>query len=107
MRKLFLLTAVALAAYSCSSCNKKNLCPDTVDVVVKPNTTITKMVATHVEGMGIARFTDSTLVFNAVPGTIFTLQSVHEKDTVMTVDVNGKEYQIQPFETIQVPVYCQ
>ena len=106
MKKLLLTLITAIALTSCASCNKNKDCPEMVDVVVRPNTSITKMVATHSEGMGFARFTDSTLEFNAVVGSTFKLQSVHEKDTIMTVDVNGRKYEIEAMQTIEIPVLC-
>lgn len=77
-----------------------------VDVLVTSNTTINKIVATHSPSMGMARFTDSTLEFNAMVGSTFKLQNVHEKDTVMTVDVNGRKYKIEAMQSIEIPVYC-
>lgn len=106
MKNLLLTLITAIALTSCASCNKDKKCPEMVDVVVRPNTSITKMVATHSEGMGFARFTDSTLEFNAVVGTVFKIQSVHEKDTIMIVDVNGRKYEVQPMSTADIPVYC-
>ena len=105
MKKLLFITLITVLI-SCSGCSKKNDCSETVDVVVTSNTTINKIVATHSPGMGMARFTDSALEFNAIVGSTFKLQSVHEKDTVMTIDVNGRKYEIEAMQTIEIPVLC-
>lgn len=105
MKKL-IFTIIAFAITSCASCNKDKKCSETVYVVVTSSTTINKIVATHSPGMGMARFTDSTFEFNAIVGSTFKLQSVHEKDTTMTVDVNGRKYEIEAQSTIEIPVLC-
>ena len=102
MKKLLLIAATALLL----SCNKPQPCPEYVDVKITSSTDINKVAIRLGDGIGTVRFGRESIDFPAYVGASVRVYNAHKSDTTMTVNVNGRKYDIEAGKSIDVTIYC-
>lgn len=103
MKKLLLIICIALVASAC----QKQKCEGWVDLEIIPDTDIKRLNIHIREGLGIVKFTDTSIIAPAYVGYSILLSNSHERDTVTTVTVGKHKYEIKAQSTIEIPVLCQ